>query len=365
MNKRKILFFVPLPPPIHGPALRNKSLIESDLITNSFELIILPFDFAVETNDIGKFSFNKVLKAIIRTFDILLILIKKRPNLVYLNPSLYGFALYRDCFYILIFKLFGTKLLFHLRTQGVKDQVVKSQFKKYLFDWMFKKVSVICLSNKLCEDIAEAYKGNPIVVPNGIEDVSKQYPKQIRNQVISILFLSNLVRSKGIFDLLEALKIVAEKHKNFECLIVGHSVDISFEELDLQIERLGIAKYVRVFGPKYDQEKYRILADTDILVFPTYFEAFPGIILEAMQFEIPVISTYEGAIPEIVVDKVTGFLVAKRDISSLAKKIAILIESEELRLSLGRRARERFENLYTMSHFESNMKMVFDKILNA
>lgn len=362
--QKKVLFFVPLPPPVHGPSLRNKSLIESPLINKSYELIILPFDFAVETNDIGKFSLIKVLKAFIRAFDILRILIRSSPNLVYLNPSLYGFALYRDCFYVLIFKLFGTKLLYHLRTQGVRDQVVKSQLKRRLFVWMFKNVSVICLSNKLCEDIAGVYKGNPIVVPNGIEDVSELYPKSIRSEVISMLFLSNLVKSKGIFDLLEALKIVVEENKNFECLIVGHSVDISFEELELEIEKLGITRYVRVIGPRYDRGKYEILARTDILVFPTYFEAFPGIILEAMQFEIPVISTFEGAIPEIVIDNVTGLLVAKRDIGSLAEKIVRLIENKELRLALGKEARKRFETLYTMSHFESNMKIAFDQVLN-
>src|SRR6185295_13409600 len=105
-HKKRILFFVPLPPPIHGPALRNESLIKSEIIQSYFELDVLPFSFAVETSDLGKFSWIKIWKSIVRAFEIFFKLIKNRPHLVYLNPSLYGFAMYRDWFYTLIFKTF-------------------------------------------------------------------------------------------------------------------------------------------------------------------------------------------------------------------------------------------------------------------
>ena len=69
---------------------------------------------------------------------------------------------------------------------------------------------------------------------------------------------------------------------------------------------------VKVSGPKYGEEKFREFQRADIFVFPTYYEVFGLVILEAMQYSLPVVSTFEGAIPDIVVENETGFLVEHR-----------------------------------------------------
>jgi glycosyltransferase involved in cell wall biosynthesis len=365
-SKNKILFFLPLPPPIHGAALRNKSLVESKLISEAFSIQVLPFDFAKAPMDIGKVSVEKICKAIIRLFQIICKIITFKPDLVYFNVSLYGFALYRDFIYAMIFKFFNCKLLFHLRTQGIRDQARKSKIKKTLFRTLFKNTNVICLSEFLTTDIQGIYDGRPIIINNGIEDVSVNFCEpEPPNAIPVILFLSNLSKAKGILELVEALGILREKGVEFEARIVGDSVDVSIAELQKAVNANKVTNAVKILGPKFASEKYKLLKSADIFILPTYFEAFPGTILEAMQFGLPVISTFEGAIPEIVDDGKTGFLIKKHDTLELAEKIDRLVQSRELREMYGKAGRKKFLQSYTLEIFERKMKNAFEQVISS
>jgi glycosyltransferase involved in cell wall biosynthesis len=365
-SKAKILFIVPLPPPVHGASLRNLSLIESKLINATFTIRVIPFNFAVETNDIGKFSIIKVWKAIQRSFSILYTMFVFRPDMVYFNLSLYGFALYRDVVYAMLLKMFNSKLIYHLRTQGVKKQIIKSNFKKNIFKFIFKKTNIICLSEYLCADVADVYVPKPIVVNNGIEDVSNRFYKKNSREgaPVTILFLSNFARTKGVLEFIESLKILKSKNIKFNALIVGNPLDLSSDYLQEMVNGYGLSGEVKVSGSKHGDDKYNIFNNADIFVLPTYFEAFPGSILEAMQFGLPVVSTFEGAIPEIVENGVTGLLVEKQNVKELSEKIEQLIRNPDLRLSMGNKGREKFLRSYTLTIFERKMNSVFKTILS-
>jgi len=82
-----------------------------------------------------------------------------------------------------------------------------------------------------------------------------------------------------------------------------------------------------------------------------------------MQFGLPVIATIEGAIPEIIDDVITGFLVEKNSPDQIADKIEIFVKNPSLIESMGKAARKKYEEKYTLEIFEKNMKEVFDKVL--
>ena len=105
------------------------------------------------------------------------------------------------------------------------------------------------------------------------------------------------------------------------------------------------------------------MSTRDILVFPTKHESFPLIILEAMQFGIPVIATKEGAISEIVTDGETGILIDKDTPSQIAEKLQLLKNNPELCIKMGNKARLKYEQKYTIGHFERNLENVFNNIL--
>lgn len=116
------------------------------------------------------------------------------------------------------------------------------------------------------------------------------------------------------------------------------------------------------YGKKYGADKALFFENTDIFVFPTYYpnECFPLVLLEAMEYAIPCISTNEGGISDIIEDNRSGCLVPRNDADMLAEKIAFLIDHPEERYAMGRAGREKFKQGFTLSSFEHRIVDVFN-----
>ena len=120
------------------------------------------------------------------------------------------------------------------------------------------------------------------------------------------------------------------------------------EFMSARVRELGLADHVSLSGPLYGEAKLAAFREADIFVLPTYYrEAFPLVLLEAMAFALPVVSTLEAGIPDIVVDGETGLLVPPRDASALARAVECLISDRKACRRLGQNGRQRFEALYT------------------
>jgi glycosyltransferase involved in cell wall biosynthesis len=150
------------------------------------------------------------------------------------------------------------------------------------------------------------------------------------------LFFSNLVVNKGIFVLLEALALLNERGIPFHATFAGAWESQTVEEKCGRVVReKGLKGLIDLCGPKYGDQKRHTFSEADIMAFPTYNDAFPLVILEAMSHSLPVVSTVEGAIPDMVLDGETGFLVPRQDAVALADRLALLLTDAELRKRLG------------------------------
>ena len=365
--KKSILFIGPLPPPVHGASLRNKSLINSRLLNSTFEFIIIPIQFIEDNQEMGKFSFLKIYKALKLYYNVVKAIIKDKPDLVYLNMATFGFALYRDTLTILLIKILKKPLVIHLRTQKIKEQAEKSDFKNRMFKFVFKNTSIICLSDNLSNDVCTVYNGKVHIVNNGIAlfNTKHIYVKKRTNNNVRFLFLSNLLKTKGVYDLIEASAQLNKITQNFEVWIVGKDAELTINDVQYRIKQYKLESKIKVLEAAYNDEKIKMYLETDVFVLPTHFEAFPGVVLEAMQLGLPVISTNEGAIPEIVDHLQTGLIVTKQNIGQLCDAMHYFIRNRNELDVFGKNAKEKFHTYYTMEHFESNMKSTLDLILNA
>jgi len=366
MNTKKILCILQLPPPLHGASLMNSHVINSEVLRRNFTLDIVNLQFAKSINGLEKFSLLKVYKALSYGFAIAKIVITQSPDLVYFTLVPRGFAFYRDACYVLLLKLFNSKIVFHLHGKGVKNNIEKSFLKKKMYAWVFKNSYVICLSERLSEDISEVHR-LPYIVPNGIKILPKinGIQNRLNKSIVNVLFLSNYIRSKGILVLIDALGILHSQGYLFNARLVGAPADLTIEFLENLIANQGLAEVVKVTGPLYGNDKLAEFQKADIFAFPTYFEAFPLVILEAMQHSLPVVSTLEGGIPEITIDGKTGFLVETQNALMLAEKIAILLKNKNMRIEMGKRGYERFMDKFTINHFENNIHNIFQTILDS
>lgn len=98
--------------------------------------------------------------------------------------------------------------------------------------------------------------------------------------------------------------------------------------------------------------------DADLFVFPTFYynECLPLVILEAMEQWLPVISTNEGGIPDVVFNGQTGYTVEKNDPTALVDSLERLFMNPELGIQMGKAGRKLFEEKFTEEVFEKRMK---------
>jgi glycosyltransferase involved in cell wall biosynthesis len=361
LQSNKILFFLKLPPPTTGATLMNQYVAESQLLKDNFEIHIIGISYNNSVSQMGSYSLTKFVKIIKYKAELLKELIKFKPDLIYFQISPHGIAFLRDLIFVLLIKFHRVKIVFHLHGKGINE---KSKLKKIFYRFCFKNEYMICLSPLLAHDIEDVYKEKIIFAPNGIPDMNKENTKKIDHKPIRLLFLSNLILSKGILDYIEALQILKEKQIDFQGLIVGAESDLTKMKLNKLLEEASINSNVEYLGPKFGEEKVNVLKHADMLVFPTMNDIWGNVNLEAMQFSLPVIATNEGAISEIIDDGKTGFIVDKNSPQQIADKIEFLIKNPEKRIKMGKEGRKKFLENYTIDKFEENMIKVFEDVLN-
>lgn len=360
---KNILFLLHIPPPVHGSSIVGSYIKNSNLINQKFSTDYINLSTSSKLNEIGKYNFSKLSRLISILFDIVYKNFKVSYDLCYLAISINGKAFYRDLIIVFLLKLFGNKIVLHLHNKGAAS--FNNIFRKLGYRYVFNNTKVILLSNLLYSDIEKYVKKEQVYIcPNGIPDSPQlRINKKSNNEIVNILFLSNIMIEKGVLILLEACANLKERGQKFICHFVGGWKDFGKEEVNKILIRRNLDKCVYFHGPKYDDDKKQFLEEADIFVFPTYKnETFGLVNLEAMKYSLPVISTFEGGIPDIVIDGETGFLCPQKDVDCLVEKIELLINNPELRIRMGEAGRKRFEENFTLEHFERRFTEILMQI---
>ena len=362
--KPRILFILHLPPPIHGAAMMGKYIQESELINSSFDCFCINLATAGSLSDIGHVSLEKLLKYLLLLRYISHVVKEIRPELVYITPNAGGKAFFKDFIVVQMLKSMGCKIIAHYHNKGVSAYQSKWIY-NFLYKRFFSNLKVILLAENLYKDIAKYVKREDVYIcPNGIPSSCKEEMEARRNNVIPhLLFLSNLLISKGVIVLLDALKILKEKEYTFVCQFIGgETAEINAVQFFEEVNKRELSDLVTYVGRKVREEE-AFFRQADIFVFPTYYETFGLVNLEAMEYKLPVISTNEGGIPDIVKDGENGLICEKQNPVSLADCIAKLLDDEELRVKMGSAGHEKFCREFTLDKFENRMRDILNQNL--
>ena len=368
MNK-KILFILHSPPPVHGSSLVGKYIKDSDIINKSFDTSYINLGTSKSIDEIGRSPQKKTLVYISILWQTFKFIIKHKPNLCYIAITVKGIGFYKDAPIAIIAKLFGTKIIYHLHNKGVASKQ-NNLFDNLLYKLIFRNSETILLSKYLYADIKKFVPELKVhYCPNGTPKMNKESlttTDKHNNCDVQILFLSNLIEAKGVYVLLQALKILKQKKLQFYCTFVGGQGDITSDEIRSKIKSLQLDKIAHYVGRKYGAEKDEIFRNSDIFVFPTFYhnECFPLVLLEAMQYQLPIISTFEGGIRDMIEPGHTGYLVKQKDVNELANKLEILISNDKLRKEMGQAGRKKFEKNFTLKIFEQRITNILTKVLN-
>ena len=358
----RILFVGTLPPPIHGSAVVSLQIKNSKLINESFRCDWINLGTSRRMDEIGKRTLAKPLRFIGALLRMLLLLIVHRYALCYLAITCRGRGFLKDAPFMLLARLFCQKRIIHQHNKGMSKYVDIWPY-RWLLPLCYKDAKVILLSWHLYPDIERIVKReNVLICPNGIKVNTKDSHKENKkktNKIPRLLFLSNLIESKGVIVLLDALKLLADKGYSFQCDFVGgETKEIDANRFAEEVNKRQLNRLVVYQGRKYGDEKEEAFEMSDIFVFPTYNEAFGLVLLEAMSFELPSVTTDEGSIPDIVENGVSGLIAKRKDPQSLSYCIEKLINDKELRQQMGISGRKMVERFFTEEKFEERMNEI-------
>lgn len=373
-RRKKVVFAVALPPPYHGSNNANAALWGSEL-QDRHRCYLVDLSDRRGLDNLGRLDIVNVYLALRSIFDLLRIVIRRKPDILYINLSQNALAYLRDGLLIACARITGVPVIIaHLHGSYFKTFYEKSNVlvRRFIDSTLSRAEMGIVLGENL-KPILGRWIPRILVVPNGTDvcrdiDLAAKLERR-RREAPTVTMLSNLTRAKGVFDLLDAAPLIAADYPNVRIRIAGQwAYDPvyreSAESQRLEAEKLladhGLAKNVEFLGVVKGQEKVDLLLDTDIFVLTSrQQEGQPLSILEAMAAGCVVISTENGAIPETVVDGETGVLIEPGDPETLAGQISGLLSDAHRLEEMARRARRRYERQYTQERFVENMLTVF------
>ena len=347
-----------------------KVMLEA-LEKEGYQVIFIDKSFSKSIETLGKPSLRKILRVPVLAIEILTACLFKRPKVcIYFIACSHKPIFLVDAFLLFLFRLCHIPYILRFGGKGFRNLQNESSIWKLLVSFTLSNaLGGIVKGEALKWDVNLFIPNERLVpMPNAIEN--RPFVSQSKHKdYVQVLFLSNLIPSKGPLEVLKAAKIVVQRRQDVRFILAGADWSQSFsQQLRSYISDNGLDEYVEMPGGVYGEEKEKLMVSSDIFVFPTYYEyeTFGIVNIEAMRAGLPVISSSEGAIPEVVRDGVTGFIVNPKSPEEIADKILTLVREPNLRKSMGMKGREVFESKYTLEAYAKTLdgaiKFFLDKL---
>ncbi len=352
-----------IPPPVHGASVMGKYIHDSELVNNSFDARFVNLSASSDLKEIGRLSFKKFWNMLLQLFTVLKLIRSFQPAVCYLTPSSSGIAFYRDYLLVKSIKLTGVKVLLHFHNKAQRDWLDK-KYNQHLLKSFFKDVKIILLGKELyAEKVPFINKKDVYFLPNGVPAKESKASIVKTNSITHFLFLSNMIEEKGVYILLQACQIIKEQNLSFKCDFVGQYKDVSEKDFKTKVRSYGLEQEVSSHGPKYGDQKVVFFQNSDVFIFPTFYqqECLPLVLLEAMAYGLPCISTDNGAIPSVITEGETGFCLPQKEVQGLADRMKWMIENPDKRRKMGDAGKKRFDQNFTIDKFEKRLVEIIEK----
>ncbi len=166
---------------------------------------------------------------------------------------------------------------------------------------------------------------------------------------------------KGYADALQTCKLLKGKRIEFNYTIVGAEGN---EELQYIIQDLGLTENITLSSKISQQEVYKHMEKSGILLFPSIMEGLPNVVVEAMAVGLPVLSTKCGGVEELL-DEKTGWLVPTRDPEAMAEALINFTEtSVETIDKIRKNARNKVEEQHSVAKMVERMEELYLEVIN-
>lgn len=315
----QILLIGPFPEPMNGCSYANKVLHENLIRKGELVNTINTGTKAISSSQGTNFSLGKALSFLKVYFQGYKIF---KSDVVYITPGQTFFGILKYSPFILLSILTKKPYVIHVHGNylGTEYNLLKG-LKKTIFGFLIKSASAgIVLSDSLRNNFKYLLDDSKVfVVKNFVEyDLIESYSVERKpKDILRILYLSNLMREKGILDLLEALIILQNEGHDFIARIAGNIEPSVYKEVQEKLKELS--NKIEYRGLVKGEAKMELLMSSNIFVLPTYYvmEGQPISILEALATGNIIITTAHAGIPDII-DCNNGYFVKPKNPREIA-----------------------------------------------
>ncbi|MCF0062721.1 glycosyltransferase family 4 protein [Dyadobacter chenwenxiniae] len=363
-STKKILIIGQTPPPYGGQSIMIGKIV-SFLDKSDFDYKLIRMNFSEEMDQTGKWGLMKIFKLFKILFSIIYTLLSYKPDYVYYPPS--GFErvpIYRDIILLFFVRLLRFKVIFHFHAGGLTNIYESlSPFFKKTFEFVFFYPDYsICMSESGTADPLFLKCKDITIIPYGVDDLRIAGDIQKQNQDrFSVLFVGVCRETKGILDYLDVIRRANKIDPRIRGQVVGKAFGTKeANALDLAVKE-GLITY---HGIKIGQEKINVFNESDLFLFPTFFEHenFPTVNLEAFSCGLPVISTKWRGVVNQITDGYNGYIHDVHGVESMAASIVKILNDKSLYSQLSQGARSSYEQYYSVGVFEKNIINFFNSL---
>jgi glycosyltransferase involved in cell wall biosynthesis len=337
------------PPPVNG----QTTMIEELLIGRyqGIRLHHVRMTFSRNIEEVGTFQLRKVLVLLSTLVEIVRARWKSRARILYFPPAGPTIVpVIRD-----IVLLIGTRWMFqytvfHFHAAGLTEIYSKlPRLLRPLYNLAYRNADLAIFTAKSSSVAGSVLGAKSIsIVPNGIADrgVEQVFERsRSADHIPCILFMGILCEGKGLLTLIEACSLLQREGIAFRAVCAGtYGFGTSCEEIDALIEDRGLKQHFKFPGILLGDEKWEAFKKADIFCFPSHYfaESSPVVLIEAMSFQLPIVTTNWRGIPDIVGGSGGAFVVEPKNPQVIAEHLAKLLRDRELREAMGRKNRRWF-----------------------
>lgn len=335
-----------------------------ELKSDRIALFHVRMAFSEDMESVGKFAPRKLWVLFTTILRITWARLRYRTPVLYYPPSGPNkVPVLRDLILLGSTRWLFKKVVFHFHAGGVSGYEHElPSILRPLFRFAYRNPALaIRTAPQNPDDGAVLGAMRCAVVPNGIEDMRGTVPEVTAAPGTRPVFLFTgvLIPSKGVTDLLKAFNLATGQGLDARLQLMGKWGSKEYQaECEAFVRENSLADRVEFLGVLSGPAKFEKFAACDIFCFPSYFEAesFGLVLVEAMQFAKPVISTIWRGIPSVVQEGVNGYLVPIKDPAAVADKMVKLGQDPLLRKSMGEAGRRIFAAEFTLEAFHQAME---------
>lgn len=316
------------------------------------EIIPVSFDRYVSSEEMSIFSrlYHGFQAYKVPVKDARFSMKKDSPDVLHLCTSA-GFGLLRDIVLLRKAKRLGIKTVVHFHFGRIPELQKQNNWEWKLICKVIRLSDISIVMNRPSEIALLAlgftnvkYLPNPLAINvlKTIGEIRNEYKRVPRR----LLYAGHVIKTKGVYELVEACSQIP----NIELRIVGKcllNVELSLKEI---ASKKGDGEWLSIIGEVEHDAVLAEMLQADMLLFPSYTEGFPNVILEAMSCGCTIVSSDVGAIPEMLdIDGTPcGMCFKPYSIEAIVEAVNKLIDDNQLKQELSSRAVNRIKESYTM-----------------